>query len=110
VSAPWGEPGATPLRDIQEFKQAAEQAYRDSLLAQPLVIVSSRYEHALLWSRRQGLLLRNWRWAAAPDHLFGLNQGTVVVVNGHDLRQRAAWEAQLRVLAATGVTVQREVT
>lgn len=27
MSTPWGEPGASPLRDIQEFKREAERGW-----------------------------------------------------------------------------------
>lgn len=110
MSAPWWHPEANPLADIRAFMRAAEQEYRDALLASPLVVVAPRYEHALLWSRREGLLLRAWRWAGTPDHLYGLHHGTVIVLSEHDLARRGEWEDLLRVLAATGVTVRRDVT
>jgi hypothetical protein len=74
------------------------------------MVAAPNLRQAQLWARKQGFQRAQWRYARVPDHLLGLSHGTVALVNAHWLDQRAAWEAELRVLEAVGVTILRGST
>jgi hypothetical protein len=76
----------------------------------PVLVAAPRFREAELWARRQGLQRTQWRYASGPEHLLGLHHGTVAIVNGYWLGQQNVWEAELRVLEATGTTVVRGST
>lgn len=108
MSTPWGEPGATPLADIREFKREAKR--KAGLVPDRFWVIAPSMRQALVWTHRNGVPLWQWQYIKDPAGLCGLRDGTIVVLNDHWLSQRAAWEQELHVLEACGVKILRAGT
>lgn len=109
MSAPWWHPEANPLADIRAILRKIEEQDR-AAYADMFWVAAPNLRQAMEWARRSGVSFRQMQYLNSPAGLYGLRDGTVVVVNGGWPGDPEPWEAHLRVLAATGVSVQRAVT
>jgi hypothetical protein len=73
-------------------------------------VIAPNLRQAQFWARREGLTPGEWRYVHSQQQLLGMPECTIVVVNGHRLPSPAPWEAELRFLEASEVTIRQVTT